>query len=121
VGVVGLAFKANTDDLRESPMVTLVENLIGKGLTVRVFDPNVRLASLVGANRLYIEMEIPHIASLMCEDPQTLAEESDVIVIGTRGEDAERVLAACREGQTVIDLTRSSLKAPEFALAEVSA
>ena len=110
VGVVGLAFKANTDDLRESPMVTLVENLIGKGCAMRVFDPNVRLASLFGANRRYIETEIPHISSLMCDDLGRLVEESEVIVIGCQGEDAERAVALCRPDQTIIDLTRHVVK-----------
>jgi GDP-mannose 6-dehydrogenase len=106
VGVVGLAFKSGTDDLRESPMVALVETLIGKGCAVRILDRNVRLASLVGANRLYIEKEIPHISSLMCDDLGSLIAESEVIVIGSEGEDAFDALAQCRPDQTVINLTR---------------
>ena len=94
IGVVGLAFKAGTDDLRESPMVTLVETLIGKGCAVRIHDPNVQLASLVGANRRYIETEIPHISSLMCEDLGTLVEHADVLVIATNGPDSARAVAA---------------------------
>jgi len=110
VGVVGLAFKSGTDDLRESPMVTLVETLIGKGCAVRIFDRNVRLAALVGANRAYIEKEIPHISSLMCDDLATLLAEADVVVIGGEGEDAVRALAQCRPDQTIIDLTRGAVK-----------
>src|SRR5207247_3331104 len=86
VGVVGLSFKPGTDDLRESPMVTLVEALIGKGCDVRILDPSVSLAQLVGANRRYIEEEIPHIASLMCEDIQQLLDHAEVLVIGSRSE-----------------------------------
>ena len=110
VGVVGLAFKSGTDDLRESPMVTLVETLIGKGCAVRIFDRNVRLAALVGANRAYIEKEIPHISSLMCDDLATLIADAEVIVIGSEGEDAVRVLAQCRPDQTIIDLTRGAVR-----------
>lgn len=106
VAVVGLAFKAGTDDLRESPMVTLVETLIGKGCAVRIFDRSVRLASLVGANRRYIEKEIPHISSLMCDDVAALIADAEVIVIGSEGEDTLEVLARRQPGQTVIDLTR---------------
>jgi len=108
VGVVGLAFKSGTDDLRESPMVTLVETLLGKGCSIRIFDPNVRLAALVGANRRYIEKEIPHISSLMCDDIETLIDHAEVIVIGRGGEDAARALELCRADQTVIDLTRNA-------------
>jgi len=106
VGVVGLAFKSGTDDLRESPMVALVETLIGKGCAVRILDRNVRLASLVGANRLYIEKEIPHISSLMCDDLRSLTAESEVIVIGSEGKDAVEALAQCRPDQVIINLTR---------------
>src|SRR5712692_7544420 len=83
VGIVGLAFKPGTDDLRESPMVALVEALIGKGLDVRIYDPNVVAARLVGTNRRYIEEEIPHIASLMCESVEAALEHAEVLVIGS--------------------------------------
>ncbi len=108
VGVVGLAFKPGTDDLRESPMVALVEALIGKGLDVRIFDPNVALARLVGANRRYIDEEIPHIASLMCGSVDEVVEHADVLVIGSVSDEAGRALAAVRPGQAVVDLTRSA-------------
>ena len=107
VGVVGLAFKQGTDDLRESPMVTLVETLIGKGCDVRLLDHNVAVARLVGANRRYIEEEIPHIASLMCRDASELLAHAEVLVIGTRGEEAVRVLAGAGSRHIVVDLTRA--------------
>jgi GDP-mannose 6-dehydrogenase len=106
VGVVGLAFKPGTDDLRESPLVTLVETLIGKGLDVRILDTNVSIARLVGANRRYIEEEIPHVASLMCDSAAALLAHAEVVVLGNNGDDARSVVAALRPGQTVVDLTR---------------
>jgi GDP-mannose 6-dehydrogenase len=112
IGVVGLAFKPNTDDLRESPMVTLVETLIGKGCHVRILDPNVAMARLTGANRRYIETEIPHIASLLCTDAESLVNHAEVLVIGSAGPDAERVLAAADEERTIVDLTRGTVRTP---------
>jgi GDP-mannose 6-dehydrogenase len=106
IGVVGLAFKPDTDDLRESPMVTLVETLIGKGCHVRILDPHVAMSRLTGANRHYIETEIPHIASLLCHDVESLVAHAEVLVIGSAGPDAERVLAAADRDQRIIDLTR---------------
>jgi GDP-mannose 6-dehydrogenase len=106
VGVVGLAFKPGTDDLRESPLVALVETLIGKGLEVRILDKNVSIARLVGANRRYIEEEIPHVSSLMCESPAALLAHAEVVVIGNDGDDAQKVLAGLRPGQAIVDLTR---------------
>jgi GDP-mannose 6-dehydrogenase len=106
VGVVGLSFKDGTDDLRESPMVTLVESLIGKGCDLRILDRNVSLSRLVGANRRYIEEQIPHIASLMCDGLDSLLDHAEVVVIGNAGEDAMRALAALRPDQAVVDLTR---------------
>ena len=107
VGVVGLAFKKDTDDLRESPVVTLVEALIGKGFDVRILDSNVSMARLVGANRRYIESEIPHIASLLCATPAELSAHADVLVIGSRSKEAETVLEARRRDQQLVDLTRT--------------
>ena len=109
VGVVGLAFKPNTDDLRESPMVALVETLIGKGCDVRIYDPNVVMARLKGANRQYIEQEIPHVSSLLCDSIECLIDHADVVVIGANGADGARALAAVRPEQIVIDLTRGAV------------
>ena len=119
IGVVGLAFKPATDDLRESPMVTLVETLIGKGCDVRVYDPNVVMARLHGANRTYIETEIPHIAALLCDDLDALVAHAEVIVIGSPGPDAARAKAAASENHIVIDLART-LPAPQPEPVEVS-
>ena len=108
VGVVGLSFKNGTDDLRESPMVALVETLIGKGCDVRILDRTVSIARLVGANRRYIEEEIPHIASLMCRDVTELLSHAAVLVIGNASEEAALVLAAASPERVVIDLTRNA-------------
>jgi GDP-mannose 6-dehydrogenase len=109
VGVVGLAFKPGTDDLRESPMVSLVEALIGKGCDVRILDRSVSVARLVGANRRYIEQEIPHLASLMCENARQLVAHAQAIVIGSASDEADAVLAEASPGQAVVDLTRRGL------------
>jgi len=108
IGVLGLAFKSGTDDLRESPMVLLVEALIGKGCDVRILDRSVSIARLGGANRRYIEEEIPHIASLMCETPEYLLAHAEVLVVANADEEARRALAAARVDQLVIDLGRGS-------------
>jgi GDP-mannose 6-dehydrogenase len=112
IGIVGLAFKPNTDDLRESPMVTLVESLIGKGCDIRVLDPNVVMARLHGANRQYIETEIPHIASLLSDDVDSLIAHAEVLVISARSDDAAQALAAARPDQVIVDLTRGVVTAP---------
>jgi len=104
VGVLGLSFKPNTDDLRESPMVTLVERLIGKGLKLAIYDREVELARLFGANKEFIENEIPHISSLMRGELQEVIETAEVIVIGKR--DAEFRAIAGASGRCVIDLVR---------------
>src|SRR5205807_3626578 len=110
IGVVGLAFKAGTDDLRESPMVALVEALIGKGCDVRIVDRDVSMARLMGANRRYIEEEIPHIASLMCASVEALLAHAQVLVIGNASEDAALAIARAQPEHIVVDLTRGSAR-----------
>ena len=106
VGILGFSFKEGTDDLRESPMVELIERLIGKGYQVKVYDRNVSLANLHGANRAYIEQEIPHIASLMCSTIDDLLVDREVIVVGNRASEFRTVAAQLRPEQTIIDLVR---------------
>ena len=106
IGVLGLAFKAGTDDLRESPVVELIERLVGKGYQVRVFDRNVSLAHLHGANREYIEREIPHIASLMCARVDDVLEQSDVIVVGNQAPEFADAMDRVNGHHSVVDLVR---------------
>lgn len=104
VGVLGLTFKDGTDDLRESPLVPLVETLLGKGYDVRVYDPNIALARLIGTNRQYIESVIPHISRLLCQSLDEVLAESEVLVIGHRVEALEPLLAADNGQHIVVDL-----------------
>ncbi len=108
VGIVGLSFKDRTDDLRESPLVALAEALIGKGCDLRILDPNVAIARLVGANRKYIEEQIPHIAPLMCDSVDDLVAHAEVLVLGNLGEDAVLALASAGPQHVVIDLARGT-------------
>lgn len=106
VGVVGLAFKAGTDDLRESPVVALCEYLIGKGYSLCIYDPNVSLAAIYGSNKAYIEREIPHIHALMCDNLQQLIAESEVVVLANRDDRVAQHAQHFRDDLTVIDLAR---------------
>lgn len=106
VGVLGLSFKSNTDDLRESPIVRVVETLLGKGFEISIYDANVNLSKLVGANRSYIEQEIPHISSLMRRDLTDVLDQSDVILIANAGNGFHEVPARLRPDQAVLDLIR---------------
>src|ERR1700752_1784152 len=106
IGVLGFSFKAGTDDLRESPMVTLIETLIGKGLELVIYDRDVSLARLFGSNREYIEHEIPHIAKLMRGSIDEVLSASETIVIGNKSEEFRQIESRLRPDQTVIDLVR---------------
>jgi GDP-mannose 6-dehydrogenase len=113
IGVLGLSFKPNTDDLRESPLVTLVERMIGKGLKLEIYDREVELARLFGANKEFIENEIPHISSLMRKDLQEVLQNSEVVIIGKRDEECRAAVEQLGNGQVVLDLVR--LLEPETA------
>lgn len=107
VGVLGLSFKAGTDDLRESPIVTLVEMLIGKGHTLSIYDRFVSSSGVMGANREYIEREIPHIWSLMRDNVSDVVDASDLIVIGNDAEEFRETKSVLRDDQVVVDLVRA--------------
>ena len=104
VGLLGLSFKAGTDDLRESPHVQLTKKLLGEGLRIRIWDPHVSLGRLVGSNRNFIEDTIPHIGALLTSELSTALEVAEVVVIGTKSVTASELAAYLRPGQIVIDL-----------------
>lgn len=101
IGFIGLSFKTGTDDLRESPLVTLAEQLIGKGLRLAIYDAEVHLSQLLGANRRYIEQHLPHIGKLVRADVRSVIEESELIVVATGGD-------------TVVDALRQHVRADQI-------
>jgi GDP-mannose 6-dehydrogenase len=105
VGMIGLSFKTGTDDLRESPLVLIAEQFIGKGLSLLVYDPEVHLSRLLGANRRFIEQHVPHIGSLMREDIESVIAESEVLVVGlSDAKIFEAIARHAREDQIILDL-----------------
>jgi GDP-mannose 6-dehydrogenase len=105
VGMIGLSFKSGTDDLRESPLVAMAERFIGKGLDLRIYDPEVQLSRLIGANRRFIEESIPHIASLMIDSCDRLVGGAEVVVVGLNDRAALNALYNhAREEQLILDL-----------------
>ena len=103
VGMIGLAFKPNTDDMRESPYVTVAKRLIGEGVRVRVYDPGVDPARLIGSNKEAVRKNLEHLEALLVSSPDDLG-ESDVIVINHAIVDADRVQSWLRAGIRVVDL-----------------
>ena len=105
IGFIGLSFKTGTDDLRESPLVTLAEQLIGKGMQLSIYDPEVHLAQLLGSNRSFIEKHLPHIGDMLRADIEGVIGESEVLVLGLTGQHVFDVLAThSRPDQVVLDL-----------------
>jgi GDP-mannose 6-dehydrogenase len=106
VGLLGLSFKAGTDDLRESPVVELTERLIGKGYDLRIYDRNVKLASIHGANRDYILNRIPHISRLMRESIEEVLEHAETVIVGNDAPEFRDVPKRLGDRQTLVDLVR---------------
>lgn len=106
IGVLGFAFKPGTDDLRESPIVTLIETLIGKGFELELFDQNVMVSKLLGKNREYIDSHIPHLAELMKNDMKEVILRSDIILIGNKTKSFMEVFNIAGPEKTIIDLVR---------------
>ena len=106
VGILGFSFKAGTDDLRESPLIEVIERLIGKGYDLRLYDKNVNIAKLVGANRDFILNHIPHISKLMVADIDALLNHAQTVVIGNKDPDFNGVPHRLHEGQVLVDFVR---------------
>ena len=106
IGLLGFSFKSGTDDLRESPIVILAEQLLGKGCELCIYDKNVSLAKLVGANKEYIETQIPHLSSLLCNTIDEVIEKAEVIVVGNQSPEFADAVTRAGKDQIVIDLVR---------------
>jgi len=105
IGLLGLAFKPGTDELRESPYVELAERLIGKGYDLRIYDPSIHLPSLTGTNRDYIEEHLPHLKQLLADSAEEVVEHAETCIVASRGNEVGRALADA-EGRMIIDLVR---------------
>jgi len=108
IGILGFSFKPGTDDLRESPMIEIIERLAGKGYDVRIYDKNVQLASLVGANRDFILNRIPHISKLMVDSLDSVLQHAETVVICHKEKEFEKVPQQLKQGQSVVDFVRIS-------------
>ncbi|MEI9409371.1 UDP-glucose/GDP-mannose dehydrogenase family protein [Mesorhizobium sp. Cs1299R1N1] len=106
IGFLGFSFKAGTDDLRESPYLELIERLVGKGCDIRIFDPNVSLAKLMGANKTYLMNAIPHVTQLMVPSLDEMVMHSDVVVATSRSPEYETVVDKMNADQTLLDMAR---------------
>jgi GDP-mannose 6-dehydrogenase len=108
IGILGFSFKEGTDDLRESPMIEIIERLAGKGYDVRIYDKNVQVARLVGANRDFILNRIPHISRLMVDNMEAVLQHAETIVIGNKSTEFESVPQSLHTGQCLVDFVRIS-------------
>ena len=106
IGIAGFSFKSGTDDLRESPMIDVIERLLGKGFDLRIYDKNVQLAKLMGANKAYLMEQIPHISSLLVDSLDDLLDHGEVIVIGNGAKEFAELPGRLSGEQQMVDLVR---------------
>jgi len=104
VGIVGLSFKEGTDDLRDSPIIEVIEKFIGKGINVRIYDENVVVSNIIGANKKFIMSKLPHITSLLCKDPDEIINNSDYIIINSGFRKVIDVLIKSKSDIHILDL-----------------
>ena len=105
LGFLGLSFKAGTDDLRNSPTVSIIEALLGKGCNIAIYDKNINLAMLTGTNKDYIDSRIPHLSSLLVNDPAKLVQDCDIVVINTKEPEFHELVDGI-DGKLIIDFVR---------------
>jgi GDP-mannose 6-dehydrogenase len=110
---LGLSFKEGTDDLRQSPLIEVNERLIGKGYDLLIYDKNVKLASLMGANRDFILNRIPHISRLMMDGIDGVLDHAQTIVIGNKDPEFQQVRARMRDDQVMVDFVRIAMSVSE--------
>lgn len=106
IGILGFSFKEGTDDLRESPMIEIIERLAGKGYDIRIYDRNVQVARLVGANRDFILNRIPHISRLMVDNIDAVLQHAETVVLGNKAKEFESVPQRLQPGQCLVDFVR---------------
>lgn len=114
VGILGLSFKSGTDDLRESPMVQLAEKLLGKGYDLRIYDKNVSIAKIIGANKQYIEHVIPHLSTLLASDTDQILAHAEVLVVANNTPEFQELMGHVDHAQQVIDLARLDTDIPQL-------
>lgn len=105
VGILGLSFKSGTDDLRSSPIVDVVESLLGKGFEIRIYDKNVKVSELTGTNKDFIMAKIPHLQYFVSDDLEAVCRESDVLVVTNKEKEFAELLARY-PNKMVVDLVR---------------
>lgn len=106
VGLLGLSFKSGTDDFRGSPLVLLAESLVGKGYQLKIYDPDVVLARLVGTNKQFVESVLPHLSSMVTDHVEEVVMHAETIVVGKKLPELRQVLKLAKPGLCVIDLVR---------------
>ena len=108
IGILGFSFKEGTDDLRESPIITLIETLLGKGYDLKLYDQDVTYAQLLGSNKEYINVHLPHITNLITPEIEDVINHSEILILGKKNKSFKEAVKSLNANQHVIDLVRIS-------------